>query len=101
MRRRTLLVSSAGVLGAIALAFINHGPQSPKNTRPSDITRRRYWRVLDRVYDHAVLHRWAASNPAQGITAQDMPPSEDPKGAVLSARMWRALERQAPVPGLG
>lgn len=80
------------------LAFINHGPQSPKNTRPSDITRRRYWRVLDRVYDHAVLHRWAASNPAQGITAQDMPPSEDPKGAVLSARMWRALERQIPQP---
>ena len=80
------------------LAFINHGPQSPKNTKPSDITRRRYWRVLDRVYDHAVLHRWAASNPAQGITAQDMPPSEDPKGAVLSARMWRALERQIPQP---
>ena len=80
------------------LAFINHGPQSPKNTKPSDITRRRYWRVLDRVYDHAVLHRWAASNPAQGITAQDMPPSEDPQGAVLSARMWRALERQIPQP---
>lgn len=80
------------------LVFINHGPQSPKHTKPSDITRRRYWRVLDRVYDHAVLHRWAASNPAQGITAQDMPPSEDPKGAVLSARMWRALERQIPQP---
>ena len=43
------------------LAFINHGPQSPKRSKPSDITRRRYWRVLDRVYDHAVLHRWVWS----------------------------------------
>ena len=83
---------------AQVLAFINHGPQSPKSTQPSDITRRRYWRVLDRVYDHAVLHRWVPGNPAQGITAQDMPPSEDPKGAILSARMWRALERQIPLP---
>jgi site-specific recombinase XerC len=80
------------------LAFINHGPQSPKHSQPSDITRRRYWRVLDRVYDHAVLHGWVRSNPAQGLTRQDMPPSEDPKGAILSPRMWRALERQLPAP---
>jgi len=80
------------------LEFINHGPQSPKRIKPSDITRRRYWRVLDRVYDHAVLHQWVASNPAQGITRQDMPPSEDPKGAILSPRMWRALQRQIPSP---
>lgn len=80
------------------LEFINHGPQSPKRSQPSDITRRRYWRVLDRVYDHAVLHHWAHSNPAQGLSSQDMPPSEDPKGAILSPRMWRALERQLPAP---
>lgn len=80
------------------LAFINHGPQSPKRSKPSDITRRRYWRVLDRVYDHAVLYRWASSNPAQGLSHQDMPPSEAPKGAILSPRMWRALERQIPAP---
>lgn len=80
------------------LAFINHGPQSPKQSKPSDITRRRYWRVLDRVYDHAVLHRWVGKNPAQGLTAQDMPPSEDPKGAILSPRMWRALEKHIPQP---
>lgn len=80
------------------LQFINHHPQSPKQTQPSDITRRRYWRVLDRVYDHAVLHRWAAHNPAQGLERQDMPPSEDPKGAILSPRMWRALQQQIPQP---
>ena len=80
------------------LEFINYHPQSPKHQQPSDITRRRYWRVLDRVYDHAVLHRWAASNPAQGLTHQDMPPSEDPQGAILSPRMWRALRRQIPAP---
>ena len=80
------------------LAFINHVPQSPKQSQPSDITRRRYWRVLDRVYDHALLHQWVCSNPAQGLSAQDMPPSEDPKGAILSPRMWRALERHIPAP---
>ena len=80
------------------LAFINHGPQSIKGHKPSDITRRRYWRVLDRVYDHALLHGWVSSNPAQGLAAQDMPPSEDPQGAILSPRMWRALERQIPPP---
>lgn len=80
------------------LTFINHGPQSPKHSQPSDITRRRYWRVLDRVYDHAVLHQWASSNPAQGLSQQEMPPSEDPQGAILSPRMWRALQRQLPAP---
>ena len=80
------------------LEFINHHPQSPKRSQPSDITRRRYWRVLDRIYDHAVLHRWAAHNPAQGLTQQDMPPSEDPKGAILSPRMWRALQQHIPQP---
>lgn len=80
------------------LAFINHSPQSPKRSQPSDITRRRYWRVLDRVYDHAVLQGWITSNPAQGLTEQDMPPSEDPQGVILSPRMWRALERQLPSP---
>ena len=80
------------------LEFINHHPQSPKRSTPSDITRRRYWRVLDRIYDHAVLHQWATSNPAQGIAQQDLPPSEDPQGAILSPRMWRALQRQIPQP---
>ena len=80
------------------LDFINHAPQSPKSHKPSDITRRRYWRVLDRIYDHAVLHGWLAHNPAQGITHADLPPSEDPQGAILSPRMWRALQRHLPAP---
>ena len=80
------------------LAFINHHPHSHKGDAPSDITRRRYWRVLDRMYDHALLHRWVHSNPAQGLAAQDVPPSEDPKGAILSPRMWRALQHSLPAP---
>ena len=80
------------------LGFINHAPQSHKNHKPSDITRRRYWRVLDRVYDHAVLHGWVSHNPAQGITYEDLPPSEDPQGAILSPRMWHALTAALPAP---
>lgn len=78
------------------LDFINHHPQSPKRDTPSDITRRRYWRVLDRIYDHAYLHGWVSANPAQAIASADLPPSEDPQGAILSPRMWRALRATLP-----
>lgn len=80
------------------LQFINHQPQSPKGHAPSDITRRRYWRVLDRIYDHALMQTWVPHNPAQGISRQELPPSEDPQGAILSPRMWRALQAQLPAP---
>lgn len=78
------------------LGFINHAPQSPKQPQPSDITRRRYWRVLDRIYDFALLHTWVASNPADQLSPADRPPSEDPKGAILAPNIWRALLASLP-----
>lgn len=72
------------------LHFINHIPQTAKGRKVSDITRRRYWRVLDRVYDHALFQGWLASNPVHAVAAAERPPSEDPKGAILSEAMWQA-----------
>lgn len=80
------------------LGFIRTSPQSARQHSASDITRRRYWRVLNRIYDHALLHGWVADNPAQGIAAHERPPSEDSKGAILWPQMWRALQAQIPAP---
>ncbi len=72
------------------LHFINHIPQTVKQRKVSDITRRRYWRVLDRIYEHALLQGWLVSNPVHAVAATERPPSEDPKGAILSEAMWQA-----------
>lgn len=79
------------------LQFLNQATRSQKQLDlPSDITRRRYWRVLERIYDHALLHGWVLRTPLEGVSELDRPPSEDPQGAILSPRMWRALQRQIP-----
>jgi len=78
------------------LHFINHIPQTVKGRKISDITRRRYWRVLDRVYDHALLNGWIEINPVHAVARGERPPSEDPKGAVLSDAMWQAGIAQIP-----
>lgn len=63
---------------------------APGKDRPSEITRRRYWRVLDRVYEFAILHGLAEVNPAQEIAAAERPAAEDPQGAILTPRMLHA-----------
>lgn len=79
------------------LQFLNQSTRSQKQLDlPSDITRRRYWRVLERIYDHALLHGWVAHNPLDAVSELERPPSEDPQGAILSPRTWHALLRQIP-----
>lgn len=62
----------------------------------SEVTRRRYWRLLQRVYEHALLHSWVAHNPAQALAEQDRPPSEDGGGHCLPAALWKSLRRHFP-----
>lgn len=79
------------------LQFLNQATRSQKQLDlPSDITRRRYWRVLQRIYDHALLHDWVAHNPLDAVSELERPPSEDPQGAILSPRTWRALLHEIP-----
>lgn len=62
----------------------------------SEVTRRRYWRLLERIYDHACEHGWIQNNPVRDIELAERPPSEDGKGHCLPALLWNALPRHIP-----
>jgi site-specific recombinase XerD len=62
-------------------------PRSPlKKTSP--VTRRRYWRVLRDLYDHAMASRLVEANPAEGAQP---PATERVPSLALSGPMWAAL----------
>lgn len=62
----------------------------------SPVTRRRYWRLLERIYEHAMEHGWIGANPATGIEPAERPPSEDGKGHCLPPLLWQSLPRHFP-----
>lgn len=62
----------------------------------SEVTRRRYWRLLDRIYAHALLLGWIAHNPVQALHPLDRPAPEQPTGHMLPAALWAALPRYFP-----
>lgn len=62
----------------------------------SEVTRRRYWRLLDRIYAHALLQGWVASNPVQAVHPVERPAPEQPTGHVLPQALWTALPRYFP-----
>ena len=65
------------------------GPRSPlKKTSP--VTRRRYWRVLRDLYDHALACSLVELNPAEGAQP---PATERVPSLALSAPMWAALHK--------
>lgn len=70
--------------------FLASGPTSRKtDTAVSDITRRRYWRLLERIYGFALARGWVAINPAAELAkARDLPPVEDPQGAIVTPAVW-------------
>ena len=64
--------------------FLQSGPTSRKvGANVSDITRRRYWRLLERIYDYAKHQGWIASNPAKALEEVDQPPKEDHKLSLI------------------
>lgn len=76
------------------LGFLESGPTSRKiDTKVSDITRRRYWRLLERIYDFALQNGWVANNPVRAILKEERPKSEDPRGAIMSQSLWIALQQ--------
>ena len=78
--------------------FINGSLRaSKKQGTVSPITRRRYWSAIDRIYRFALSQKWVNANPALGLLGEDMPPSEDPKGAILSDALWKAAFAAFPV----
>lgn len=81
--------------------FLMHGPtprSSRRAQRPlSEITRRRYWRVIHSLYDHALMHLLVPSNPADGLIGNDMPPPENAIGQVFNSRQLKAINDAFPL----
>lgn len=57
----------------------------------STVTRRRYWRVVRDVYEHAVQQRWVSENPCQKKMA--VPRSEAMASMILSPRLLALVHR--------
>lgn len=80
--------------------FLVNGP-SPisghraKTDAPSEITRRRYWSVLSRVYEHAKGLGLIATNPTTLLNDEE-PPHENSKGQVFNVNQWTAIEKELP-----
>ncbi|MEG1769878.1 MAG: site-specific integrase [Comamonas sp.] len=65
----------------------------------SEVTRRRYWRLLDRIYAHALLQEWVAYNPVEALHPIERPAPEQPTGHMLPPALWKALPRHFPDSG--
>lgn len=81
---------------ATVVGFLQSGPASRKEKLESssnETTKRRYWRVLDRIYNYAKAHNWVDSNPLVGLTTNDKPKSEDTLGTILDPHVWHAAEK--------
>ena len=62
----------------------------------SEVTRRRYWRVLDRVYTFAVQQGWLRSNPVMQLHWAERPRAVDQLGHCLSPALWARLPAHFP-----
>jgi site-specific recombinase XerD len=75
--------------------FLAAGP-SPKSTRRgraapiSEITSRRYWRILQRIYQHALDKHLVKHNPADASLIE-APPQEAGDSEILPAPVWDVL----------
>lgn len=57
----------------------------------SEVTRRRYWRVLDRVYAYAVQQGWLHSSPVANLPRAERPRAAEQLGHCLSPALWAHL----------
>ena len=87
---------------AHVLQYIDSGIQTAASARRgktapvSEITRRRYWRVLEQIYQHAVQRGLIARNPVATSSDAQAPPQEHSEGLVLLGRQWQAVALAIP-----
>lgn len=62
----------------------------------SEVTRRRYWRVLDRVYTFAVQQGWLRTNPVMQLRLAERPRAVDQLGHCLPPALWSRLPAHFP-----
>ena len=57
----------------------------------SAVTRRRYWRVLDRIYAFAVQQGWLQTSPVAQLHRSERPPAAEQLGHTLPLALWQQL----------
>lgn len=63
----------------------------------SEVTRRRYWRVLDRIYTYAVQQGWVETSPVTELSRAERPKVVDQLGHCLPPLLWAQLPAHFPV----
>lgn len=72
------------------LSFLDANREGRRpGTKITDVSRRRYWRVLDRIYGFALARGWTPTNPAQDLGVGETPASENHLAVALTPTMWR------------
>lgn len=70
----------------------NHEP----GRRLSEVTRRRYWSLLERIYDFAFRQHWITDNPASLLMEFEQPSISPQLGHILPGAVWQALPLHFP-----
>ena len=90
---RPLMWHEAGREHVVQFLQPRAGQKSAHNpARPlSEVTRRRYWRVLERIYAFALSNNWIAENPVSALSEAEKPAVSSQLGHVLPNAIWQAL----------
>lgn len=79
------------------VAFLRIRPGQRSHHQPerslSAVTRRRYWRVLDRIYAFAVQQGWLQTSPVAQLHRSERPPAALQLGHTLPLALWQQLPR--------
>ena len=77
------------------VAFLRIRPGQRSHHQPerslSAVTRRRYWRVLDRIYAFAVQQGWLPTSPVAQLHRSERPPAVEQLGHTLPLALWQQL----------
>lgn len=80
--------------------FLRSGPTPRASRRAknplSEITRRRYWRVLHSVYEYALTQQLIAVNPGAGLIGKDKPPPENSVGQIFGEHQLEHVRAAVP-----
>ncbi|MEQ6436345.1 tyrosine-type recombinase/integrase [Comamonas sp. w2-DMI] len=75
--------------------FLASGMKGSKPGRAiSDVTRRRYYSVLQRIYAFCASQAWMECSPLDTLAQQDIPMAEKHTGSILTPQQWDACTRR-------
>ena len=70
--------------------FLKNGMRRLKHDQPSEISKRRYWTVLSRLYHYAQIQGLVPKNPVLDLAMGDVPPAEVSFGTILNPAQFNA-----------